>query len=459
MIKNFFALNKKPIFLFFLMLALELVMIFVLSQKNELNLFFKGDGYQYHGMVNNLINYQVLSVNEKAPFLPTNFRTPIYPYWLALIYIIFNSFIPAIFIGAVVFAISAPLTYLIARELFSEKIAFISAILFALEPWAVYQAGFLAAEQIFIPFLLFVIYLFCVYIKSGSVFYLYLASFFLGFTVLIRPVNLFFIFGLIFFSIIFETAKAHWNRALKVAALAIFIFSLPLIPWLIRNKIVLNSWQFSSASNINLYFGHYAMLEKYLGKISDNEDMNEKARNLIGAEKDEETMTVKNSKILGDVATKEIRSNFGPYVAMSLKMFPLFLLKNSYGNIFFDLKIPNFNIQSKIRADFANKNFGNLPILVKNMPLSSKFLLILLFFWPIIILLTLFGIFSNLKRKPANLLLWFLIFWILYFTVLTELARDISRYKLAINAPLFMFAVAGLYKIKNLFLTLMGKNV
>lgn len=454
----FYKSHKKEIFLFLLMLVLELAMIFVLNQRNGFNLFFKGDGYQYHGMVNSLISYKVLSVNEKAPFLPTNFRTPIYPYWLALIYIIFNSFIPAIFIGAAVFAISAPLTYLIAREIFSEKIAFISAVIFALEPWALYQAGFLAAEQIFIPLLFFTIYLFCLYLKSESAFYMYWASFCLGLTVLIRPVNLLFIFILIFFSIILGVAKNNWKRAFQVTALSFFIFSMTLVPWLIRNKIVLNSWQFSSASGINLYFGHYAMLEKYLGKIGDNEDMNDKARKLIGAAKDEETMTVENSKILSNVAIKEIKNNLRSYTIMSLKMFPLFLLKNSYGNIFFDLKISNFNIQSKIRASFASKNFGDLLTLVKKISLGSKFLLILLFFWPIIIISALFGIAGDLKRRPTNLLLWLLIFWILYFTVLTELARDISRYKLAINAPLFMFTVAGFYRMKNLFLTLIRKN-
>lgn len=440
------------------MLVLELAIIFVLSQKNDFNLFFKGDGYQYHGMVKSLVDYNVLSVNEKAPFLPTNFRTPIYPLWLTLIYIIFNSFIPAIFIGAVVFAISAPLIYLIAREIFSEKIAFVSAIIFALEPWALYQAGFLAAEQIFIPLLLFTVYLFCLYLKSESVRYFYLASFCLGLTVLIRPVNLLFIFILIFFSIILEATKNNWGKALKVMLLAFFIFFLTLTPWIIRNKIVLNSWQFSSASGINLYFGHYAMLEKYLGKIGDNEDMNDKARKLIGAIKDEETMTVENSKVLGNTAIEEIKNNLGSYTIMSLKMFPLFLLKNSYGSIFFDLKISNFDIQSKIRAGFAGKSLGGLSTLIKETSPGSKFLLILSFFWPVAIISAIFGITNYLRKRPPNLLLWFLIFWILYFTVLTELARDISRYKLAINAPLFMFAVAGFYRMKNLFLTLTRKN-
>ncbi|MFH1990698.1 MAG: glycosyltransferase family 39 protein [Patescibacteria group bacterium] len=446
---QFFKAHKKEIFLFLLMLFLELAMIFVLSQKNGLNIFFKGDGYQYQNIVNNLINHHVFSLDGEAPFLSTNFRTPIYPFWLTFIYIIFKSFVPAIFIGAAVFAISAPLAYLIAREIFSEKIAFISAVIFALEPWALYQAGFLAAEQIFIPLFLFIIYLFCLYIKSGSVSYMYWASFCLGFTVLIRPVNIFFILGLIFFSIIFEVMKTSWKWALKVTMLAFLIFSLVLTPWLIRNKIVLNSWQFSSASNINLYFGHYAMLEKYLGKISYNEDMNEKARKLIGAKKDEEALMVENSNILGKTAMEEIKNNLKSYMAVSLKALPIFLLKNSYGSIFFDVKIPNSDIQSKIYANFINKNWKSLMMIIKESRISSKFLLTLVFFWPIIILAATFGIADGLKRNSRSLLLWFLIFWILYFTFLAALGRDISRYKLTINAPLFMLAVAGFYEIKN----------
>src|SRR3989344_4345016 len=135
-ISQFCKNYKKEIFLFFLMLALEAGMIFTLTNFNDLSIFFRSDGTEYQRLVKNIINNGEFSLDKQTPFVPTDYRTPGYPFWLAFIYIIFKSFTPAIFIGAVAFAVSAPLVYLIGKEIFEEKIAFWSAILFAIEPWA-----------------------------------------------------------------------------------------------------------------------------------------------------------------------------------------------------------------------------------------------------------------------------------------------------------------------------------
>jgi len=150
------------------MLFLELAMIFVLSQKNGIDIFFRNDANEFQILVKNIINHRDFSLETSAPFLPTNFRTPGYVSFLLIIYLIFSSFKPAIFIGAAIFALSAPLAYLIGKEIFQEKIAFLAAILFAIEPWAIFQSGFLIAEQIFLPVFLLSIYLFCHYLKTES---------------------------------------------------------------------------------------------------------------------------------------------------------------------------------------------------------------------------------------------------------------------------------------------------
>lgn len=430
------------------MLFLELAMIFVLSQKNGLSIFFRSDGTEYQTLVLNLINRGEFSLDRQAPFVPTDYRTPIYPAWLAIIYLVFKSFTPAIFIGATVFALSAPLVYLIGKEMFSEKIALAGAILFAVEPWALFQSGFLAAEQIFLPFLLFSIYLFCRYLKSGKFQYLYLASLFLGLTTMIRPATLYFILIFAFLALVIEL-KYSIFKSLKISALTVLIFIAVLSPWLIRNKIVLNTWQLSSAaSNGVLYIESYN-LNKYLGKITDEHEW-EQAALLVGTRNYGLFKRADVSKIVADYAIKEIESNKAAFAVMHLKNMALFLVKNSYGNIFLDFKISDANIQSKIGAAAFKKNFSVLFNLIREALVGAKVLTTLFFFWPIVIILAAFGIFDMLWKNYRNRFFWFLSLWILYFLALSADFHDISRYKLSINAPLFMLAVYGFYKIKNL---------
>ncbi len=431
------------------MLALELAMIFALSQRNGLSIFFRSDGTEYQRLVLNIINHGNFSLDKEAPFISTDYRTPAYPFWLATIYIIFKSFIPAIFIGAAIFAFSAPLTYLIGKEIFKEKIAFWSAILFAIEPWAVFQGGFLAAEQIGIPIFLLSVYIFCRYLKLKKPLYLYLSSLFLGLATMIRPAALYFIFIFVFLAFI-SKQKYSILRSLKISALTILIFIAVLSPWIIRNKIVLNTWQLSSAaSNGVLYIESYN-LNRYLGKITDEAQW-EDVRQLIGIRNYELMKRADVSKIVADYAIKEIKSNKSAFIAMHLKNMALFFVKNSYGNIFLDLKINGADVQSRITGFLLKKDFFGLVYFIKNTSVGSKILILLSFLWPTIIILAIFGIYDVLREDYRNLLFWFLLLWILYSSALMADLSDISRYKLSINVPLFMLAVFGFYKIKNFF--------
>lgn len=432
------------------MLGLELSMIFALSQKNGLPIFFRSDGIEYQRLVLNTINHGEFSLDSRAPFVPTDYRTPAYPFWLAIIYLIFRSFTPAIFIGAIIFALSAPLAYLIGKEIFSEKIAFWSAVLFAIEPWAIFQSGFLAAEQIAMPTFLLAIYLFCRYLKSGKYHYIYGMSIFSGIAALIRPATLYFI---LIFALLAFVAELRFSilKSFKTLALIILIFVAVLSPWLIRNKIVLNTWQLSSAASNGILYIESYNLNRYLGKITDEPEW-EKAAQILGIKGYDSIKNAEKTKILANYAIKEIKSNKSAFIAMHLKSMTLFLVKNSYGNIFLDLKINGADIQSKIVSFLSKKDFFEFVGFVKNISVGSKILILISLFWPVIIFLAILGVYNVFKNDYRNLLCWFLLLWILYFTVLTADLTDKSRYKLSINAPLFMLAVFGFYKIKN-FLT------
>ena len=451
MVKNLFASNKKPILIFTIVFLMELLTIFVLSRINGTEIFFRGDGRDYQNLANNLIYHKTFAITPNPPYLPTSFRTPIYPLWLAFIYLIFKSYNVAVFIGAFIFALSAPIVYFIGKEIFSEKIAVIGAIIFGLEPWALYQSGFLAAEQIFMPFFLLSIYLFCRYLKTGTARNIYSAAAILGIAALIRPAALFFIVIYIYLAFVFEF-KYSFLRSLKISALIFLIFIAVLTPWFIRNKIVLNSWQFSSASGIRI-FGDYIMLEKYIGKTESKErvDIYEEARKILGVNSDVEAITmVENSKKLTIIASNGIKDNFGLFLKMYFRNIALFFFKNSYGNIFFDFGVKDSNIQSMV-GDYLNQLEISkiLQTLIKTS-FGAKILLVLTFFWPLAALLSIIGILKLFQKSYRNLLYWFLVLWIGYFPFLVAWG-DISRYRLAIHAPLFLLSTFAVFIIWSHF--------
>lgn len=458
-IKNFVASNRKPILIFTITFLAELLVIFILIKINGTEIFFRGDGQDYQNLANNLINHQMLAITPLPPYWPTSFRTPIYPFWLAFIYLIFRSYNAAIFIGAFIFALSAPLVYLIGREVFTEKIAVTAAFISGLEPWALFQAGFITAEQIFMPIFLLSAYFLCLYLKYSKTSHIYFSSFIMGIAVLTRPAALFFIVIFIFLALIVELKHSFW-KSIKVSVLIFFIFIAVLAPWLIRNKVVLNSLQFSSASGIRS-FADSVMLQEYLGKTKPGEaiDIYKQARQLVGAKSDYDLMTVENSQKISQIALEEIKTNFGAFLKIHFKDMSLFLFKNSYGNIFFDLGVPDSNIQSKISnyMQWPDVKYLDIVNLIINSSSGAKILLVFAFFWPAAAILAVMGIFTAFKQNRYNLLFWFLILWIIYFPFLVSWG-DISRYRLSIHAPLFLLAAAGFYKIKSSFLTLTAKN-
>ena len=132
-------------------------------------------------LAKNLINYKTFSLDgingqyAVMPPAPTNFLTPGYAFWLALIFIVSKSFTPAIFIGVLIFAFSVPLTYFLAKEITdNDRISFWASLLFMFEPLSVYHSGLLFTEQLFVPIFLAACLGFIKYLKTDVKKYLFI---------------------------------------------------------------------------------------------------------------------------------------------------------------------------------------------------------------------------------------------------------------------------------------------
>ncbi|MCX6813414.1 MAG: glycosyltransferase family 39 protein [Candidatus Azambacteria bacterium] len=444
-------MRKKSFFIYLIMLGLELVLLILVARHAgwSINPYMTGfDTIEYSTIARNLIENHAFSKSSIAPFIPNFFRSPGYPFWLAFIYLIFGSFKPAIFLGIIIFAFSAPLIYLIMREVFSEKLALWTGIIFALEPRMAFSAPFLLSEQIFMPlFLLAVFSAIKFFNNPQKKKYILLSAVLLGVSTLIRGISLYLwpILAIFFFIKLYKTRPLL--EILKILGLATIILILVMSPWLIRNRLTLGTWQSSSLFGVQLYWGFLENLEGYLSGSRElvHQKLVSHANYLVG----DNFETPQAISILANSALTEIKSNWRASIKVYVSNLASFFIIDGYKGIasyVVDIK-PNYikfsDFIMKGQFKEALSHLKNLSFLEIIIPIFGRAL------WAILTFLGFIGIFLSIKKMPQQrpILILFSIL-IFYFAILTGsvVAMD-PRFRMPINGFLFAFALVSIFHI------------
>lgn len=325
--------GKKILFIYLLMLVLEIGLALVILHRRGYDyLSYQGsDQSEYMLLAKNLVDHGALSLKLSPPFVPTHYRPPVYPFFLALIYLIFKSFVPAMFIGAIISAFSAPLVYLIAKELFSEKMAFWAGVLMAVEPINLTSGVFIMTEAVFIPVFLVAILWFVKYLRTGKFLWLGGASALLAFAVLIRSTVLYFCVLLMLF-ILYRERQGGWKISVKRLAVSALIMLAVFSPWLVRNKLILNTWQMSGIDGYMLYYHVLLYCQSTLCVKSDNyaHEIYPPVGDLVRGDGDDRFFTPDGSKILFKAALDGIKNHKLAVLEIYLKSFAVFFTANAY---------------------------------------------------------------------------------------------------------------------------------
>ena len=459
--------KRKFWFFYFLMLVLELTVAGVIFAKFGFDFYQGGDSPGYMLLAKNLVEHGVFSLSDASPYVPSNIRTPGYPLLLTLIYLIFHSFIPAIFFGALISAFAAPLIYLIAREIFApldkapegrsltgqaERIAFSAGILTAIEPLGLFLGVSILTEGIFTPVLLLAVYCFMKYLKYDNPKNLWISGFLFGTATLIRPITFYF-WPLAVMLIIYKTKYLEWSKVLKTSFLFVAIFFAVLSPWLIRNKISVGNWQVAGLQGYVFFVDHYGAVLRYLGEAGPLSDVQARARALAGPDK---IFTSQGSNILFKSAISGINEHKFVYANVYAKSLISFFVANGYKSFFVDIlgisaKAPFVPFELFLRFDFKS--------IFKTMS-DMNFTGILIYFGSKIFWITASGLFlasfiyllikKNFKAVRAEVI--FIAVVIFYFAIITgPTAVGGGRTKAPINGLIFIFAVFGFYKLLDFF--------
>jgi len=233
-----------------------------------------GHGFRWYAQedlnqLTSFVDFDLSSVKEYDPILgiPTSFRAPLYPAFLAVVYFFsgagFSRFFAARLAQAILLgAPLAPLTYWVAQRLFplssykkeergkkDEKAARIAACIVACYPMLlVYPLG-LGTENPFFVLLLSSFLFLLLSIERPTTFHFLLSGIFLALTTLTRSVILPFVLAA--FCVLLFLHR-------KQAFIAILSFILILIPWIVRNSLLHHKLTgIETSMGYNLYLGYH----------------------------------------------------------------------------------------------------------------------------------------------------------------------------------------------------------
>jgi len=144
---------------------------------------------------------------------------------------IFGNNIYGVKIGANIFySLSAVYIYLISKELFNQKIAFWSGVVFITLPGISYLSEVISTDAFLMFFWSFTLYYFIKALKSDKWIYWILAGIGGGLGLLSKPTMIIFVFSVIFYLLI-DSKKTFKNKKLYVAMILAALIYLPNLIW------------------------------------------------------------------------------------------------------------------------------------------------------------------------------------------------------------------------------------
>lgn len=232
--KDYIDFKEKKIlfFIFFLAVAIRFLYIYFFSGFNTLPGM---DEIFYQKVADNIVDGFGFVVKEG---IPTTKKPPVYPYFMALIYLLFGkgNFLALRTAQIVIGGVCTVLIYFIAKKLANEKIALFSAVFTAVDPFLIYISSWILAHIMVYLFISLAVFFCLKTTENPSLPNQVLSGIFWGLAGLSMGYNTFlfypylFIWGLIMF-------WANRKNALKIAATLLLTLALTISIWTIRNYI------------------------------------------------------------------------------------------------------------------------------------------------------------------------------------------------------------------------------
>jgi 4-amino-4-deoxy-L-arabinose transferase-like glycosyltransferase len=406
-----------------------------------------GDGY--YDISQNLIMGNGFSTEHEPPYVPTSYRTPGLPYFIALIHSLFGSYYAVIaaylLIGSIV-----PLLGMRIAQYITEKrsIIIVVGLLLALEPTSILFSTVLLSETLFtFLFLLSVLCLFQ-YWKERSLKSLVVSSVLLGVSILTRPTIEY--LPIVLVGIILWEARKQFSRMVCIhASLYMAIVLITLSPWIYRNYHEFGVLGLSSQQGAALYVIAVPSVLAIENNTSFSKELN---RNIAGPNETNFAQSDAYSKLAIPILLNHPRS----LALMSMNtMFSFFTYDGTY-DVLHHIKLYDgmYDVLAKAKLDSGIRVGEPTLLVLKSSPLAVlKYLvavsttplaLILIgrIVWLLITLLFMIGVWQYMRKERRNVFTVTMISIVAYLMITTIVVGYTVnyRYRMPINSIIFTFA-------------------
>lgn len=237
--------------------GLRLVVVAIVADHPERYANFDGAGYDQLGW--NLVQHGEFSQAEEAPFVPDNYRTPLYPAYIALHYWLLGHQPVSVLISqALILEVTSCLVlFLIGKRLFGYSVGVAAAILFALSPISIDYAGLLWSDTLFTVCLILGVWRVVAYFDTCRRREIFAAAVLLGVATLVHPRSILLPLALLPFVLVrlrgwYGGIRPRVGTRMADAAILIAVFAMVLTPWVVRNYITFGVVNIASVADLNL---------------------------------------------------------------------------------------------------------------------------------------------------------------------------------------------------------------
>lgn len=381
------------ILIFLLSFVTRVLFIFLSDYPKKALEFY--DAPSWNGVAINLLN--------KKGFLepsgePTSVRPPVYPLFLAGIYLIFgvNNYGVVYIIQSILSSLTNVILFLFCVQFINYKVGIISSLIFTFWPPFVVYSGIICSETLYTFLLSVFIFLF---LRSKS----YVSSILLG--VLLGVINLTrstIVFYTVFLVAYYIILKINHEKILRVVIMTIVSF-IVVLPWTLRNWYTFNRFLLINTAAGELFWSGTNLEWDGICKHNRDENFFEKfgrIQNPVDRDKELFKEGIKNI----------LRSPIG-FLKLSVKKFYRFWFKPIGYEILKEKYIILANLFFVLYCCVVFLSWKFLFATMKDRYLASVFVLII------------------------------------YFTVMHNLLAPIPRYRFPVEHFILSFAVAGFFNV------------
>lgn len=445
--------------IFTIALGVKLVLFLVVYLIFGTHGFFStDDSWGYMRLAGNMVHERTFSDATEAPFVPDALNTPGYPLYLAVTAIPFDTAFVSIIIQIVMLSFATVLLYRTLCYFFPYKTAFVTSLLFALEPWNVYSATSVLSETIFLVCFIAGLYAFVRLLHEHTIHQAYIAGLLLSAATLVRPVTLYMlpIFFLVYIGhllfIPFQKKYILYAGVFLCASYAL------VLGWSFRNMYHFDSFSLTTKGAYTLYFYDAAQFLVYRDVISPDvaqDRLIERARQTFPEVRIKDDLKhVRYGPYLTSETFKIIGENPFLYTKMHTISFATFLLSDGYRLLLRELRLSDKTLPNISMALFRGDIKSIFNYFVTD-PVSAFLFWVGFVFWALINLSALCAVFFAWWRKEEKKIIWFFVFsmvCVAYFgLILGPVAQ--ARYRVPVTLFLFPMAIYTLSVLRILWLS------